>query len=113
MIDRLDREDRLRLMRFVCSFAWADLHVDETERDLVRRMVKQLQLDEEDTKQVEGWLDVPPRAEDVDPNAVPRQHRQLFLAAVREMITADGMLHPDEVESFRLFRELLGDGETT
>ena len=32
MYDELDWDDRLRLVRFACSFAWADLRVGEGER---------------------------------------------------------------------------------
>lgn len=107
MIDKLDREDRLRLMRFVCSFAWADLDVDAKERALVRKMAKQLGLDREELRDVEAWLKVPPRAEEVDPNSVPRAHRQIFLDAVRAIIAADGKIHLAEMENLTLFEQLL------
>ena len=61
----LDREDRLRLMKFVCSFAWADLEVRDEERSFVHRMMKRLELDAEEQKLVEEWLEVPPRAEEL------------------------------------------------
>jgi len=35
-LQELSNEDRLRLMRFVCSFAWADLHVHEKEKTFLR-----------------------------------------------------------------------------
>ena len=38
----LEGEDRLRLLRFVCSFAWADLEVDEAERGFVYKLIDQL-----------------------------------------------------------------------
>ena len=31
----LSREDRLSLMRFVCSFAWADFEVQDQERTFI------------------------------------------------------------------------------
>ena len=31
MLDTLSRDDRLRLIRFVCSFAWADLEINEAD----------------------------------------------------------------------------------
>src|SRR4029079_7649677 len=43
-LQKLNREDRQRLMRFVCSFAWADLEVKKTERMLVQKMAKKLAL---------------------------------------------------------------------
>jgi uncharacterized tellurite resistance protein B-like protein len=106
-LHKLNREDRQRLMRFVCSFAWADLEVKKTERVLVQKMARQLALDDEDRALVKQWLQVPPRAEDVDPQSIPHNQRKMFLEAAREMITADGEIDPEERESFSIFEQLL------
>ena len=100
---KLSSEDRLRLMKFVCSFVWADLEVKESERRFVTRMAKKLHLDAS-----EAWLEVPPRAEDVDPTTIPREHRQMFLDTIRDVITADGEVAQDEWENLALFEQLLG-----
>jgi uncharacterized tellurite resistance protein B-like protein len=106
-LQKLSREDRQRLMRFVCSFAWADLEVKKTERALVQRMAKKLALDEDERAMVKEWLKVPPRAEDVDPQSIPHAQRKLFLDAAREMIAVDGEIDPEERESFSIFEQLL------
>lgn len=106
-IQKLNHEDRLRLMRFVCSLAWADLEVHQKERRFVHRMVKKLELDEKEAKLVEGWLEVPPRAEEVDPANVPHQHRKLFLETVRAVAMADGQIDDSEKESLELLEALL------
>src|SRR4029079_2193350 len=85
-LQKLNREDRQRLMRFVCSFAWADLEVKKTERALVQKMMKKLAMDEGGRAMVKEWLQVPPRAEDVDPQSIPPAQRKMFLEAAREMI---------------------------
>ena len=103
----LDREERLRLMKFVVSFAWADLEVKDEERDFVRRLIKKLALDDTDRGMVEEWLEVPPRAEEVDPADIPVEHRQLFLDAIRAMIVADGRVDQDEAENLVLLEALL------
>ena len=46
MLSKLSRPERLRLMRFVCAFAWADLQVRKEERTFVKRLMDQLELDE-------------------------------------------------------------------
>jgi uncharacterized tellurite resistance protein B-like protein len=107
MLQKLDREDRLRLMRFVCSFAWADLQIAEQERRFVQKMIRRLRLDPEEAKQVEEWLELPPPAEEVDPNEVPREHRQLFLRCAREIIAADGDVSEEEREHLALLETLL------
>lgn len=106
-IKDLSKEDRLRLMGFVCSFAWADLEIQDGERNLVRDMVKSLKLDEEESAQVEAWLAVPPRAEDVDPNDIPLEHRQLFLSTALQMVGADGNVDAAEMENLSLLEQLL------
>lgn len=107
MLDSLDREDRLRLMRFICSFAWADLEIRPEEKDLIVRMVDRLDLDDEDREQVAEWLQVPPRPDDVDPADIPREHRRLFLDAARAMILSDGNVEDIEAENLIILEQLL------
>lgn len=107
MLDALDREDRLQLMRFVCSFAWSDLEISEGERDFVVKLVDRLELDEDERALVAEWLEVPPRADDLDPTDIPREHRELFLDAARAMILSDGTIDESEAENLIIFDQLL------
>ena len=106
-MQKLSRQDRLRLMKFVCSFAWADLEVHPREREFVLRLVQRLELSEDEAKQVEEWLVLPPPLETVDPMQIPAAHRKLFLAAIDGVIAADGAIAPEERESLRLLEQLL------
>lgn len=103
----LNREDRLRLIRFVSSFAWADLEIADSERALVHELVQQAELNEDDAQLVESWLAHPPRVEDLDPQDIPLEHRQLFLNAALKMVAADGTIDADEIENLALFEQLL------
>ena len=103
----LSKEDRLRLVRFVCSFAWADLEVQDAERGFVQRLFEQLELDESEQAQAQQWLKLPPPPEDVDPTDIPQEHRDLFLVQVTQMMTADGVVDPNEMETLTLFEQLL------
>ncbi|MBT8467293.1 MAG: TerB family tellurite resistance protein [Deltaproteobacteria bacterium] len=107
MLDKLNREDRLQLMRFVCSFAWADLEVTESEREFIVSMVIRLGLDEEEQQQVAQWLEVPPPADDLDPADIPKEHRQLFLDAAKAMILSDGSVGEVEAENLVILDQLL------
>ncbi|MFP6686441.1 MAG: TerB family tellurite resistance protein [Polyangiaceae bacterium] len=107
MLSELDDKERLRLMKFVCSFAWADLEVQDEERLFVKKMMEKLDLSEADRRQVQTWLQVPPAAEEVDPGEIPVVHRQLFLKTIREVIAADKVLDPDEQENLDLLEQLL------
>jgi uncharacterized membrane protein YebE (DUF533 family) len=106
MINKLSRDERMQLMRFVCSFAWADLQVREQERSFVRKMIRKLKLDEDESKLVQSWLEVPPEADALDPQQIPRAHRQLFLDTAREMISSDGEVDAEESESLLLLEQL-------
>jgi uncharacterized tellurite resistance protein B-like protein len=106
MLSELPREDRLRLMKFVCAFAWADLEVQDEERAFVGKMIDFLGL-ESDRKSIEAWLRHPPRPEEVDPTDIPREHRELFLDAVRRLVAADDRIDPKEAETLALFEQLL------
>ena len=104
---RLSSTARLRLLRFVCSFAWADLQVTPAERAAVQGLVRRLRLTAAEKRQVSGWLEVPPPADDVDPNDIPPGQRQLFLDEVRRVVGADGRLSGEEQSSYRVFERLL------
>ncbi len=107
MLKELSHEDRLRLMKFVCSFAWADLHVQSEERSFVQKLISKLQLDDSEQAQIKEWLQVPPPPEEVDPARVPPKHRQIFLDTVRELVAADDHIDPEENENLKLFEQLL------
>lgn len=102
----LSPSERMNLMKFVCSFAWTDLNVSQSERDLVMRMSGSLKLTDAEAGQVKGWLDVPPPIEEVDPTAVPIAHRQLFLTTMEMVVNVDGKVAEAESESLALFRDL-------
>lgn len=103
----LTSEDRLSLLRFACAFAWADLEIADTERSFVTNLARKLGADDEEVAQVEEWLKVPPPAEDVDPTDIDPAHRQVFLNACVQMISADGRVDSEEVEILSLFEQLL------
>ena len=78
-MNQLDTAARLRLMKFVCSFAWADLKVNVAERAFVAQLILRLSLNDDERKQVREWLEVPPPPESVDPGLIPDAHRKVFL----------------------------------
>jgi uncharacterized tellurite resistance protein B-like protein len=107
-LDGLTRSERVRLLKFVCAAAWADLDVSSPERSFVQALALRLGLSDQEMRQVERWLEKPPPPEEVDPALVPREHRRLFLDAVRDLVTADGVVDGPEAASLRLLEELLG-----
>ncbi|MCA9715007.1 MAG: TerB family tellurite resistance protein [Myxococcales bacterium] len=93
-------------MKFVCAFAWADLEIQDAEREFVGKLINALEL-HEDRDGILRWLERPPPPEEVDPTRVPRHHRDLVLDAARHVFEADGVIHPSERAQFELLEQLL------
>ena len=106
-MDQLNRDDRLRLVKFVCSFAWADLKIRPEERIFVDHIVQSLELNDEDQSKVAGWMKIPPSPESIDPTRIPLAQRQLFIDSIEGVITSDGEVAPEERENLALLKELL------
>ena len=104
---KLTVAERMNLLKFVCSFVWTDLKVAPAERTLVQRIAEGFELTTAEKKQVAAWLSVPPPIDDLDPTAVPRAHRELFLRAAKLAIEADGKVVPAERDAMALFADLL------
>jgi uncharacterized membrane protein YebE (DUF533 family) len=107
MLDQMDRSDRLRLLRFVTSFAWADGVVQNEEREFLRGLMQRLPLGKDEVALAESWLDTPPHPAEVDPQKIPPQHRNLFLSVVRGMVNADGHVDEEERERLELLEQML------
>ncbi len=98
-------EQRLQLVQLACIAAWSDLEVRPEERSVVLDIAANLELPAGSKALVEGWvLDGPP---DLDPYAIPREHRDAYLRAFLEVATADGRIDLEESEMIRVLRELL------
>ena len=107
MLASLAREDRLRLMKFLCSVAWADLEVRAEERAFVRRMVTRLGLRPDETaagRDVAAGAATHRRRR---PELHPVEHRKLFLDTLRELVHADGEVDEQEETSLALLEDLL------
>ena len=109
MLERLDRRDRLRLVEFVCSFAWADFEIRPEERAFISRLISRLELDDDENLQVQQWLDRPPHLDDLDPTSIPAAHRRVFVETVEALISADGEIAEEERDSLEIFKGLLVD----
>ncbi len=100
MLDRIHPTHRLRLMEFVCAFAWADRVVAPKERALVERFARALGFGDEEMRQIEHWLAVPPDSRDLDLPDVPLEQRIIFVEAVEAVILADGEISKEEQSLF-------------
>ena len=97
------------LLRFVCAFAWTDLEIRSGERKFVERLMDRMQLAEGDRREVDGYLHVAPAPEATNPKLVPREHRRIFIDALRALIYADGSVDAEERERFDRLQAALSD----
>ena len=109
MFEQLSRDDRMLLLRFVCAFAWTDLEIRTGERKFVQRLIERMQLSDDDRAEVQGYLHVAPAPETTNPKLVPREHRRIFVEAVRGLIYADGEVDAEERQRFELLQKALSD----
>jgi hypothetical protein len=101
----LTHEQRLQIVHLACIAAWSNLDVRPEEHDVVIDMARQMALSEAEIEKVGCWLsDGPP---DFDPYTIPREHREAYLSAFLEVVTADGRIDLEESETIRVLRELL------
>ena len=59
-LDQLKGRERLNLLKFVCSFAWADLEIRSEERRFIKRLVERLELDPDEALVIEVRMTVEP-----------------------------------------------------
>jgi len=103
----LTSADRMRLVQFVCSFAWADLEIRPQERRFVELLVERLELNAAERARAQAWLELPP---DPDPMEIPADQRTLFLEVIKGVIASDGEIAEEESESLALLEALLDQG---
>ena len=58
-----------------------DLDCGDDETHMPKHLTQD--LDPEERKQVDEWLKLPPKPEEVDPTQIPKRHRELFLATIK------------------------------
>jgi uncharacterized tellurite resistance protein B-like protein len=102
-VDDLTEAERIDLMRFLCSFAWADGEVQPKERAVLDRVLAGLQLSDEGHAQVRAWLSAPPDMEGFDFGAIAPDKRSLFTDHAFEVAAADGGLAAEELAHLQMF----------
>jgi uncharacterized tellurite resistance protein B-like protein len=109
MFEELSRDDRMLLLRFVCAFAWTDLEIRDGERKFVQRLIDRMQLSSDERAEVLGYLHVAPSPEATNPKLVPREHRRMFIEAIRGLIYADGEVDAEERQRLEKLKAALSD----
>lgn len=105
---KLSHEMRMRMINLVCTVAWSDFELSDSERRHVLDLCARFDMSHEDQEQVLTWLASPPSSDELaDPGKVPPEHRDAFLQECQRMVMADGYVDPEESMSYRLLRDIL------
>ncbi len=107
MLQDLEPQERMQLMKFVCSFAWADLQIHPHEREFIARTVHRLELGPEERDQVDRWLKIPPHPHEVDPTRIPLEHRKTFIQSIVGIIESDVVVSEEERDKLEVLEQLL------
>ncbi|MFW5741506.1 MAG: TerB family tellurite resistance protein [Myxococcota bacterium] len=106
----LQSEERLKLLRLVCSMAWADSEVQQHEKGFIAKLIFNMGTPASEIRQVKKWLESPPPEEELDPSTIPQEHRQMFFEACRGVMTADGIVTEGEKTELERLEKKLGLG---
>lgn len=101
--NELTEAERVELMRFLCSFAWADGEVQSQERELLERVLGGLKLGTQARAEVTEWLFTPPDMTGFDFAAIAAEKRQLFLDQAFAVASAHGGLAAEELRHLQMF----------
>ena len=107
MFEQLSRDERMLLLKFVCAFAWTDLTIHEGERKFVERLIERMRLSSDDRAEALAYLHVAPSPEATNAKLVPKEHRRVFVEAVRALIYADGEVDAEERDRFEKLKGML------
>lgn len=99
----LTAAERIELMRFLCSFAWADGEVQPQEREVLERVLGGLRLDAEARAKATTWLFTPPDMAGFDFGAIDPDKRQLFIDQAFAIAAAHGGVAPEELRHLKMF----------
>lgn len=107
MFQKLNKKERMLLLKFVCAFAWADLEVKDSEVKFVKRLMDRLELDEAERAQVDEWLVTAPAPDSVSPGRIPQEHKRVFIESARALMYVDGDIDDDERAQLDRLKEAL------
>jgi uncharacterized tellurite resistance protein B-like protein len=108
-MQNLDSEQRLRLLKLVCTMAWADDEVQYDEKGFIAKLMFQLKMPAAEIRQVKQWLASPPE-DDVKVEDIPPEHRAMFLQVCHGVLSADGVVTDQEKQALARIEALLGGG---
>jgi len=97
-IIELLHEEKILIFKFLCVLAWADFFIHPAERKFIEELGRNLNVGSELEHRIKGWLQHPPRPEDVDPYSIPNDLIELVLEQASLLAKSDGIIDFGKLE---------------
>ena len=105
-IPKLLHDEKVLIFKFLCVLAWADFIIHPNERKLIEQLALDFQVGPNINQMIQGWLQHPPRPEEVDPYTIPTELIELILEHACGVAKADGGIDIWELEMIELLHSL-------
>ena len=103
---QLLREEKTLIFKFLCVLAWADFVIHPAERHFIESLAQKFNLEPDLIHMVKGWLQHPPRPEEVDPYSISQELLEIVLEQASLMAKSDGVIDIRELELIELLHSL-------
>lgn len=103
---KLLREEQILIFKFLCVLAWADFKIHPAERKFIEELAQNFELPLDIHHMIKGWLQHPPRPEEVDPYSIPQELLEILLEQSSQLAKSDGSIVMEELEIIELLHSL-------
>lgn len=105
-VPKLLQDEKQLIFKFLCVLAWADFVIHPKERKFIENLAKTFEVEPKLELMIQGWLQHPPRPEEVDPYSIPTELIELVLEHASGVAKADGGIDIMELEIIELLHSL-------
>lgn len=99
---------RLNVVRAIAALAWSDGHLDDKEKEQLRRLARRVGLDEAEHEQVETFFKVRPSLDGIDFDDLDDKERQAMYLLAAHYAYLDGLVWSGERQALDELARLLG-----
>ena len=103
---QLLHEEQILIFKFLCVLAWADFRIHPAERKFIEDLAEHFEVDLGIQQMIKGWLQHPPRPEEVDPYSIPQDVLEIILEQSSLLAKSDGNIDFEELEIIELLHSL-------
>ena len=105
-VPNLLHDEKILIFKFLCVLAWSDFIIHPQERKIIEQLALDFEVGANIQHMIQGWLQHPPRPEEVDPYSIPTELIELVLEYATGVAKADGGIDIWELEMIELLHSL-------